>query len=275
MKDLFEDAVGVAPPSTVDVNRLIARRTRIQRWHRAGQVGLAVAAVAAIGAGTTLLPAGNGWPTATAPDGSASPTVTPHPVEVRDAARIARLKSALRAIVAQRLPGMTVERLDMGWGQTQAYGRPASASAQSPGPQHMIEPEGWLYHFQVTVIGPDRTAMFSGMVGSEVLEATQQAIDAHPKLQCSASPPGTMSCEVFTGPRGERVARRVSGSGPDGAQKGTDNDVWVLQPDRTSVLIASPWNGSYHSSAADVDKPLLTMDELTAIATDPRLTWNA
>lgn len=41
------------------------------------------------------------------------------------------------------------------------------------------------------------------------------------------------------------------------------------------MLIASPWNGSYHSSAADVDKPLLTMDELTAIATDPRLTWNA
>jgi hypothetical protein len=87
----------------VDGDRLIARRTRIQRWHRAGQVGLAVAGVAAIGAVTTLLPTVGDGTSAGRPDASAS--IPPVRGEEAEAAWETRLASAPRTILAERLPG--------------------------------------------------------------------------------------------------------------------------------------------------------------------------
>jgi hypothetical protein len=266
MKDLFEDAVGVAPPSTVDVDRLIARRTRIQRWQRAGQVGLAVVAVGAIGAVTTLLPTVGDGRSAGTPGTSASPTKS----EETDAAREARLATALRAIVAERLPGMTAGHLEFFPGWTAPYDRGTSASTPpQPLPDnHQSLPR--MYNWVVTATGPTLTADVSVTVGSEVRGARPQAVEAHPRLRCPASPPaGVVSCETLTGPQGERIRRQVLGD--DG--KGRTNEIWVLRPDLTTVLILMSWNGSNDTSTPPADKPVLTMDELTAVATDPRLAW--
>lgn len=129
-KQHFDDAIGAAPPSTVDVDAVIARQRRAAWTRRAvGQGGAAAAGVVAVTFGVVAaLPAGSGdtptgagpgvlvqattsVPTSTssAPTGPPSPctegTPTAPPAPEQPATAAARLRSVLTAAVQRQLPG--------------------------------------------------------------------------------------------------------------------------------------------------------------------------
>ena len=90
----FDQAIGPTPPSTVDVDRVIARERR-RSWLRASPVAMAAAAIVAISAGAVTL-SGPGEAPATAPPPLSetqtycpgnTPTAPRLPVNIEDAAQ--------------------------------------------------------------------------------------------------------------------------------------------------------------------------------------------
>ena len=108
MRTLFDDAIGVAPPSTVDVDLVVERRRRADRYRRAGLAVTAVAGIAGIVVGLGAIGA------VTADRGPAGQAASvPAPAGETPAETAARLTAALRAVVAEKAPGFTASADDV------------------------------------------------------------------------------------------------------------------------------------------------------------------
>lgn len=256
MKTLFEDALGVVPPSTVDVDRIVARRTRIRWRQRIGGFGLAVVAAAALTTVTVVVPPDGGPEPAT----TASPTAPPNPADETPEQRADRYAAAFPAILAERLPGITVTGLTgVEIIERSGAGRPGTTP---PRPQY-------VYTARVMVSGPAGTAEL-------VVTVSNQLEGARPEIGLPECRPtrGRESCEIVDGPRGERIRRAVTDLNTSGTQPQIlVDEVKAILPDRAWVSASVPRGGAMGSPGYGQGDPVLTLDQLTAIATDQRLAW--
>ncbi|MGS2613964.1 hypothetical protein ACVCAH_05445 [Micromonospora sp. LZ34] len=267
-------AVAASPPTRIDVDALIAadRRRRHRTWTMAGTgAALAVVAVAVTPAllanpapdpGGLTLPGDVGPPSAgpslcavptPPPSGSPAPQQTYDTVRVRPTERpdagVPRLTAALRPVLAAVVPaGLRVDGTIPGCDQV----------------QFTYEKSHWHYYAHARLVR-------GGQVDNLTVALVPTAADA--PAGCAAAPdPG--ACTSTRLPDGGILATSADTRGNEGAEQRwvlvqradgtsvtvtTDNIHTVEEPDGTPTLEFGP-------------PPVLTVDQLTEIATTPGLT---
>ncbi|MEV6816073.1 hypothetical protein [Micromonospora sp. NPDC051296] len=271
-------AVVAPPPSRIDVDRLIeadVRRRRHRAWTLAGTAtAAAVAAVLVVpsvlaGPGPAVGPAGFGPPLSAQPTDSAPPLcagVSPKPtgpqppIQSHDTVRarpteppadgVARLTGVLRDTLRTALPPDV--RLE-----------PAQESCTEP--QFQYHPSYREYSVDATLRRGDESGFF-------LLRVLPTGTDEAMGEVCSDAP-DERSCEFKELPDGATALLQIHEHIPDGRQ------LWALvsRADGTSVLVIT---NNVHNEVVgnevkvtlSADEPLLTMDQLVAIARTPGLT---
>ncbi|GIJ43830.1 hypothetical protein Val02_07160 [Virgisporangium aliadipatigenens] len=251
------------PPPGVDVERVIARGRRRERLRRWATGGGAVAAVGLVGA-TLLVTAGGTGPQeqyaappvpSPSPSASANPTPSPlgkayrtPPAEAQ--ATEARLSEATKAALTRVVPGATTGRSHEGKDPFRFAYLYHEADRSGGDFDH--------YNAAADVTGNGRSGEVSLSVGRR---STVWSVPT----DCTSFP--AHLCTVSTGPRGETVlANRIE----EGVVR--DNYVAVTRPDGTAILIvAANQGGQGDTGGPRQTEPVLTMEQLIAIATDPAL----
>jgi hypothetical protein len=275
MRTELDDAIGVVPPSPIDVDRLIARGRRRRATRRLGAAGaaggvasavLAVITLAGGDGGTSGLPVGGSTPApAASPSVSAPPST---PVGTRTTHPPFVLPSD-EPPTPPALAGQTETRLTQAAKDAvrdHAPGYPLGDSLLGP-------PFRFRYHYEP--VGGNSagnnwytgSADLSGPAGRGNVAITVGRIGSiwNPSTDCGFYQ--QPSCQVTTGPRGETVLRFRD------AHEGTTlNYVIVVRPDETAVLLrAHNQRGEGDLGGPFQPEPVLTLDQLIAIGTDPRL----
>jgi hypothetical protein len=271
MRKLFDEAVGVAPPTRIDIDATIARQRKILLLRRLGAAAVAFVAV------TAILVAGNGldrWSqrSGTTPiggPGSASPTPDRSPESAEQVMK--RQTAAINELLRANLNGVTVADL-----RTRAATVEVIASKDYPGylagNAHMAiavlrSPAGTGdFGLRVEPRPGTGTAPSPSATTSEpeTCDQWQAAIQAQ-----GSEAPSAPQCAQSTGPGGEKV---LAFSGHQGQI--TTFGVLVWRPDSlVSVSARNCWNGwgSDRAPTSFLPQPQLTLNQLTAIAIDPRL----
>ncbi|MGH3759898.1 hypothetical protein [Actinophytocola sp.] len=293
-KNLFDDAIGEVPPSTVDVDAVIARGRRADRMRRVVSPTLAtVVAVATLLGGVAVVvlsddDAGGSAPasppsTTTAPPSSdpvsespcagMTPTAPPQPEE--PAVTEDRLTSVLNDVVSDQLgPGATLEenpdaknRAGKRLGALEAYHWYSKLKETKNGCRGGED----YYLARASVRSADGTGSVL------VLVARAGGMGSSPDIfECDApnvEKPDETSCETETTPNGDLVMR--TGLGAGGEAKGSRTlRVDVLRADQTFVLVESAnmaTSGKYPGPATASKIPL-SHEQLKQIALDPRVT---
>lgn len=291
-KQLFDDAIGEVPPSTVDVEAVIARGRRADWVRRAANPVLAtVGAVAVLlgGVAVVLLPDGDAdgfapaappttsttpLPTSESPCAGMTPTAPPQPE--RPAVTEDRLTDVLTDAVSSRLPeGATLVKNPIAKDQAGRQLGPLEASHwySEPKPHGSGCRGGEDYYLaDASVTSPDGTGSVSvlvaragGMGGTADIIACDD-----PEVAVDAD---ATSCRTEATPNGDLV--KVTGLGKGGGMQGSRTyRVDVLRADQTFVVVTSAnmaTSGKYpgHPTASKIP---LSHEQLKAIALDPRLT---
>ncbi|MFY1597496.1 hypothetical protein [Micromonospora sp. WMMD737] len=268
--------VASPPPTRIDVDRLIAddrRRRRHRAWATAGTgVAAAVAAVAvtpallvgpAAGPGGPALPSGDGSPSADAslcpvaepePGGRPAPrqsydTVRARPTERPDAG-VARLTLALRPVLAAVVPaGLSVDGTIPGCDLV----------------QFTYEKSHWHYYAHARLRG-------NGQADNVTVTLIPTAADA--PAGCAAAP-DPRTCTSSRLPAGGTLATSTAAPGDEGHEQ---RWAQVRRADGTTVTVTTD---NYHIVRGENGAtppvrfgrpPVLTVAQLTAIATTPGLT---
>lgn len=289
-KQLFDLAIGEAPPSTVDVDDVVARERRMVWVYRAANpwTGTATAVVVlAVGiavflapgmSGGYIAPAASGTPSQVpvttptpTPTGCGGAVITAPPTSEAPSAAVARLTTVLKeAVLHHSAPGTTLE---------------ANARAEYPkgtphGPLEFFHVSSQVTHHPNGGCGGGED-YFSGMATTALAaqKGNVRAVigrlggNASPSTECG-QPPVDMqeTCVSETGAGGETVVKttmsRTGGGGP------TIHRVDVAKTDGTGVILYAEnvdtdakYGGQPTSPA-----PPLTLDQLAAIALDPKVT---
>jgi hypothetical protein len=297
-KQLFDDAIGEVPPSTVDVDAAIVRGRRAARLHRVANPAVAagVAVVVLTGAVAYTLTSGDGASTpfggspVTTSAGSPSPTTpqqppgskvsTPSVVTVDDKVPPpecdGRLESAAEAAARLTLAttaAVRAQRPDLELSRNPAGDYPAGT------------PHGPLDYYQVNPTNPgaelsicDTAATFEASASTttadgigNVFVLTQPTWHDGLGPVCDFPGLGTrLSCVAQTGPRGEEIVKQTADMG-DGI---TMHQVLVHREDGTRILVQAENIGTSGKigGAPTASQPPLTLDQLVAIGVDPALT---
>ncbi|MEH0970087.1 hypothetical protein V6U77_02965 [Micromonospora sp. CPCC 205546] len=269
-------AVASSPPTRIDVDRLIAddrQRRRHRVWVAAGTgVAAVVAAVAvtptllvgpAIAPGGLTLPAGGGSPSADAslcpvvepePSGPPAPqqsydTVRDRPTERPDAG-VARLTLVLRPALAAVVPaGLSVDGTIPGCDAV----------------QFTYEKSHWHYYAHARLHG-------NGQVDNVTVSLIPTAVDAP---RGCADAPDARACTSSRLPDGGTLATSTAEPGDEGF---VQRWAQVRRTDGTSVTVTTD---NHHIEGGENGTtrtfrfgppPVLTLAQLTAIATTPGLT---
>lgn len=254
MRQLFDAAIGVSPPSTIDIDALIRRQrkmTWVRRWAKAGGAATAVGGIAVAG---TLGFAGGGFL------GPPDPEPSPHAVVGRfDPAAAKRLGEALQVAMEEQLPDA----------EFLPHRRQPFTFRDEEGDSYLsdlvIRDENGVGSFMIVV-----TAARRGPTECDD-NADQDGIASY-----------RISCEAGTWPGGERV---VAVTGDDRLMDRNDSrrivgqTVFVHKPDGTSISI---WVRNFHSTKnvwgpgeemePTATRPPMTIDQMVAVALDPGLT---
>lgn len=296
-KQQFDDAIGAAPPSTVDVDAIVARQRRAAQVRRVAAPGVATAGVVAVTFGIAIaLPSGSGGggggavpasqPEATRSTGTSQrpPTAQPYPPTTTSQpppvpplpcaqgaeqvpAAAARLSSALTAAVRRQIPDAELT---------------ANPTVNFGGGHQFGPLEFFLvgtkseYDFNGDCMDPDGTFMAKanvsdaagiGNIGAFVGTA---ASNGDPQCGNPESTPGLVSCAPGSGPNGETyVAYAVTDH-----EGSTYHRVDFVKPDGTggSVIAQNVAGDIKLGKPAQRPQPPLTVKQLIAIALDPGLT---
>jgi len=200
MQQLFDELTTNAPPSTVDIDAIVARERRAMRRRRIAGTGATALAVAVLG----LLIQVDPRPPEAPPAAESTPSVE----TVQDTA--SRLTDALRYAVSREAPTAELSSVDGGAGAPLEVSYQVCGAAEPP----RTLPMAYMASARVRV--DDRDAVL-------VFEAGARVADAFCAKTVSI-PPGTES----PGPAGERVFTRLT---PDGSKA----SVFVARPDGTFV----------------------------------------
>jgi hypothetical protein len=284
-KQLFDDAIGEVPPSTVDVEAAITRGRRADRVRRVANPAVAagVAVVLLTGAVAYTMTKGDGGvgvvgdqPTTTV---SQTPPPTterkPNPVVEAACARpdlespaevVARLSPVVKtAVQAQRSDLELVGNSITGYrdgvvnGPLDFY----QDTGQESGENVSICDESSAFVAMATTKGPEGDGNIQIIVSPDFL-ATPGTSD------CAQAALDADSCTEATGPNGEPIAKATF-TNEDGAH---ETRIDIERPDGTEVMItvediATTSQGGGAPTATALP---LTFDQLVAIGTDPALT---
>lgn len=280
-KQLFDDAIGEVPPSTVDVEAAIVRGRRAVRLRRVANpavaAGVAVVLLSGAVAYTMTRDDDGGTGVAGPPATKTAPTTRPSPVPVpgnrvgppqcaeapRETAEeaAARLRTAAVASVLALRPELEVlpeegARTPRGALEFVQYGSPTSSALPICDGRARLEASAFLH-------GPDGTGMLYLIVHPAWVER-QYSCEGLPEIDPSRT------CDEFTTPTGDDVKVSAMSFGDDRKQI----DVTARRADGTEVT-AVIGDGSWASKnglPSGVDVESLDADQLVEIATDPDLT---
>jgi hypothetical protein len=290
-KQLFDDAIGEVPPSTVDVAAVITRGRRADRVRRVANpmVAAGVAVVLGIGvvAYTTTRDDGGGGvrvggPTSATSSSAPSSTLRSHPANrptgtppeqcsrpgvESPAAVIARISPVLDTLFHTQLPtaqfvANSVNQYPDGvqHGPFELY----QVTGEKPVAKPICDADSYFLT-RATVQLPTGT-------GNILVLLAPAYRNGNTGERCD--PPGNGGeqtyCEVVTGPHGETILRqtRVMEGGT------TMNRVDITRADGTSVIVESSNIGTdvKFGEAPTVATPPLSVDQVAAIGIDPGLT---
>ncbi|MEV4056506.1 hypothetical protein AB0J55_35325 [Amycolatopsis sp. NPDC049688] len=280
-KDQFDVAIGVVPPSTVDVEAVLDRERRRARVRRVANpwtaVGAGVAAVA-VGAVFVLAPGDPGpavvTPGAAPPPPSAdacknAPRPTTAPLREKASVVADRLSTVLTDAVRQRVAaGTTLGVHPMGqYPKGTQHGPLAFFHVFSAFVSHEDgECSGGEDYFMAAASTSEKA--HKGNVWAIV---TRLGGNAGPATECQPAPQDTQgSCHRRTGPHGETIVeeRLVMPGGP------TVDRVNVTKPDGTGVIVEAQNTArdAKLGDAPDMPAPPLSPAQLAEVALDPGLT---
>lgn len=281
-KQLFDDAIGEVPPSTVDVDAVIARGRRAARLRRVANPAVAagVAVVLLIGAVAYTMTRDAGVPVGGPP---ASPTTSPVPTTTRTKGQLppdAKPPAACSrpglepgAAVARRVSPVAKAAVTAQRPELELMDNPVATYPQNV-------PHAAFDFYQVTGETPversicDHLSYFMGWAttrGPEgdgnVLIVMMPAYFPTPG-SCADYNPG--QCEETKGPHGEPIVHSLETD-----EHGVINDqMSVVRPDGTLVRVAvENISTTIKSGGPPTASSLpLTFEQMVAIGTDPGLT---
>ncbi|MEV6641209.1 hypothetical protein [Amycolatopsis sp. NPDC051371] len=280
-KDQFDAAIGVAPPSTVDVEAVLDRARRRARVRRVANpwtaAGAGVAAVA-VGVAVAFVP-GNPAPVLVPPAASTAPTDNPcavrpgppqtgAPIPETSAAASSRLTTVLTAAVEQRLAaGSTLGPHERG----------VYPKGVAHGPLEFFHVFSAPVPFEGSCSGGEDYFLSSATTAKGELKGNVMAVVtriggvATPSTECTPPPERTEgSCQRRTGPHGETIVEStvLQPGGPTMYQSD------VTKPDGTGIILGAEnvAGDAKRGGAPDMPSPPLSLAQLTEIALDPGLT---
>ncbi|SCE65282.1 hypothetical protein [Micromonospora tulbaghiae] len=242
-RQIFDEAIGDAPPTAVDVDGLVAREGR-RRRRRVGAYASATAVLAlALGVGVVVQPGASGGPAPTRPAASATARSEPE-----------RLQAAFQAAFNREAP-------DLRWVQGGSTGDHKTWDGPvTETPPWTVKPFQW----------ESMTGWFAVGVAARGEVRSYLNIDVG-RMRPGHTPgpgectPGRVKCRSFTGPEGELVVasdfegRRLVGPV---TERTVLRSVTVQRADGTHVTVQT------HSST---DRHLMTVEEMAAVALDPEI----
>ncbi|MGX1615334.1 hypothetical protein ACWIF8_15780 [Micromonospora chalcea] len=238
-RTIFQGAVGEVPPSSIDLDRVIARQRRRLRMRRITAITAAAVTVAAI----TGVVATTGRPRAVPAVPAPSPTV--RVPELGQEQVFTPTDLALFEAMSRVAPDLEWIRQEGAWEGGGVWNSGASTSG--------FTPDGYMG--QGRVRAGDRTGDL--IVGIP--------LDREQILPCPPEQVEKKQCAITAGPAGETIMTR-SIRNPDSRSERSptgftmDHSVWIWRPD--GVVIHVQMMGE------DEDPPL-TAAQLTALALDP------
>jgi hypothetical protein len=276
MTQQLDQAIGLAPVSTIDVDHLVARARRRSRMHRltvagaAGATTLAVVGlVSALAFGTAgstpvsrppqkVMPAA-AYPAAPVRDGE-----TRHQIEQRIATALARsLATTLSGVQVTDgptgRPGVVVS-FDTRYSTDAVLTTPSGKSevflqSLPGGPKPRASVAGSASH------APPVAIDWIGSCAEVPVPLMDTSADGHPLFQ---------ECAESTGPQGQRIVLVSTRCPACSGHPTLDYDAWVTWSNARVEMVVTRdiKRGHYEPLAA----PLLSPEQLVAIAVDPDLT---
>ncbi|MET9303268.1 hypothetical protein ABZX66_28510 [Micromonospora aurantiaca] len=244
-RQIFDEAIGDAPPTAVDVDALVAREGR-RRRRRLGAYASATAVLAlALGAGVVVQPGASGGPAPAYSAASATARTQPE-----------RLRSAMLAALDREAPGLRWVR-----GADPVTDHKTWNGPLTDDPQWSVKPFRW----------ESMTGWFGVGVAARGTVRSYLAVNVGRPLPGQAIGPdecreSMIDCRSFTGPNGERVLTydvegyRAPPASP--RQRVAVRYAHVERTDGTQVTVQA------HSSS---DRHLLTAEEMAAVGLDPEI----
>jgi hypothetical protein len=288
MRSIFDEAMGASPVSTIDVDTVVVRgRRRVTRRRVAGAGAVVATGVAAALALAMYGPAGSPSPpdfgvgSASPPDGSAPVRDSETPEQIKQ-----RLASALVDGLTAALPGVRISDGPTGEPGVVVFHDPAAS------------PRRFDADTVITTTADDDEVFFESWPGGSMPadQATDQPPGERPAPvpvtwieSCADLPAPYQNCEALVGPGGQRIvvlSIRMTegaqgepgaggpGAGPtDGSAPGavTFHEVYVTWTNaRVHLAVASDTKRGEPDAVAE--PPMLSREQLVAIAIDPDLT---
>jgi hypothetical protein len=242
-QDLLDGEMGTPPPSTVNLDAVIARQRRWTRFRQAGLIGsVSLMTLAVVLVLTTFR--GSGDPNLVPPGADPTPTLSPREQEA------ARLGEALRQLLTQALPG--AEFLDPD---------PDSFAEEPPTKALVFIDQGPYFLAGAQIRDADGISSITVAVGKEDTQFRSERA-------CSSDPAPLdmkVNCEVVRGADGAITEKISNSSKFDGYKfhaaeiiRADDNAVHVVITNRSG-------NETYRPT------PHLTFDQTVALAQAPEL----
>ncbi|MGV9765174.1 hypothetical protein [Micromonospora tulbaghiae] len=241
-RQIFDEAIGDAPPTAVDVDALVAREGR-RRRRRVGAYTSAAAVLAlALGVGVVVQPGASGGPAPAHSAASATARTEPE-----------RLQAAILAAFNREAP-------DLRWVQGASTGdRETWEGPVTDEPPWSVKPFQW----------ESKTGWFAVGVAARGEVRSYLTIDVGRMRPGHTAPgectPSQVKCRSFTGPAGELVVandaegRHLAGTVTERTVLRT---VTVERADGTHVTVQT------HSAT---ERHLMTVEEMAAVALDPEI----
>ncbi|MGA4683878.1 hypothetical protein [Micromonospora sp. AB353] len=242
-RQIFDAAIGDAPPTTVDVDALVAREGRRRRRRLSVYASATAVLALALGVGVVVQPGASGGPAPAPP--AASATATRSEPE--------RLRAAMLAALHREAP-------DLRWVQGGSTAdRKTWDGPVTDEPPWTVKPFQW----------ESMTGWFALGVAARGEVRSYLNINVGRMRPGHTSPgdctPGQVTCRSFTGPAGELVVandaegRRLVGSV---TQRTVMRSVTVERADGTNVSV---------QTISSTDRHLMTVEEMAAVALDPEI----
>jgi hypothetical protein len=283
-KQLFDEAIGEPPPSTVDVDLVLARAQRTAWVRRVVDpwvvTGAGVVAVS-LGAAALLAPGGGpelGVGPASSPvPGPApasrvvpcAPTPTAPPTAESPEHAVTRLTAVLTAAVQRQLPGTAFEANPVAQYPTGTWHGPFAFYHVDR--EAVAEPDGGCSGGE-DYFSARATTVTAGLRGNVSAVIGRLGGVATPTTECSADPVADAdhTCERRTGPAGEVVVISTLTQRAGVMHRRVD----VTKADGTGVVLQAENVGvdDKHGGTPESPAPPLTHEQLTVIALDPGLT---
>ncbi|WP_433494683.1 hypothetical protein ACQP26_00960 [Micromonospora sp. CA-248089] len=243
-RQIFDEAIGDAPPTAVDVDALVAREGR-RRRRRVGAYASATAVLAlALGVGVVVQPGASGGPAPTLPVASASASARSEPE---------RLQAAILTAFHREAP-------DLRWVQGGSTAdRETWDGPVTDTPPWTVKPFQW----------ESMTGWFAVGIAARGEVRSYLTINVGRMRPGHTSPgdctPGQVTCRSFTGPAGELVvAHDTEGRNLVGSvtKRTVLRSVTVERADGTNVSV---------QTVSSTDRHLMTVEEMAAVALDPEI----